>query len=711
MTSGGPGDDGRPPAEDDVLVVAAMVLDGRGAVVYTTPGFEKLLGYTTQELLTLSAWQLWADAEVCADALAAARGGQPTGRRTVLRARNGLPVEVYARVLPLGPSPSSEAGARFLALISSDTSLPDVSVTPPADLSPGLASDEARRSLALLRAVSTGIEPSADAMGIARRLATLLVADFADLVAVDLAQAVLEGGDLPSIARFGEMRLSRVAAASRDGTWPLSLPGVGAATPVVPDSPWVHELQHGRSVLIEDREMVKASLGYDDDLVRAVLPDGASSGLGVPLYARGQLLGGVTLWRTQPGAPFGLEDTKLIEQIASRVALSLDNSRRFVREHRAAVALQNSLLPHAVTDTPAAETAGAYVPAAKGAGVSGDWFDVITLPSLRTAFVMGDVVGHGIYAAATMGRLRTAVQTLADMDLEPEELLTHLDDLVTRLAEQQAALDPGGSSVTEVLGATCLYGVYDPGTRQCVLASAGHPPPALVAPDGSTRFVDLAPGPTLGVGGMPFEPAEVELEPGSVLVFYTDGLIGFPTGDMGAGMERLQRWLSRHVRPDSALDDLGRRALADLLDAASLDDAAALLVRTRGIPEANTASWEFEADPAVVADARQKVVQQLSTWGLDELAFTTELVVSELVTNAVRYAGGPIGLRLVRNHVLVCEVSDPSGTQPRLRRAHRTDEGGRGLFLVAQLTDRWGSRYTHSGKTIWTEQRLDSFPP
>lgn len=564
--------------------------------------------------------------------------------------------------------------------------------------------ERVHRHLDLLRAAA-GFGSSLDAARTAEDLATLLVtgSDFADVAMVDVAQAVLEGDVLPAAVRFGGLRMRRLGAAQRGGGWQAGLPGAGAETPTVPDSPALHELQQGRPLLINDFGLLRATLGGDSDLIRSVLPEHAQSGLSVALYARGLLLGGVTVWRNGPAAPFDEDDAVVFEQIACLTALSLDNARRALREERAAIALQSSLLPPALFENTAAETVGMYVPADTDAGVGGDWFDVITLPSVRTAFVIGDVVGHGIYASAAMGRLRTAVQTLADMELEPDELLACLDDLVARLDQQREDQSiPQG----EVLGTTCLYAVYDPGERRCTLASAGHPPPVLVKPDGTAQFVDVVPGPPLGIGGMPFEPVEIDLEPGSVLVLYTDGLLGFPSGDLEAGMEQLRRVLQSEVRADRGLEDMGHRVLAELVGTPCVDDVTALFIRTRAIPAQDMAIREFPADPSVVADARVWANQQLAVWELEEMAFTTELVVSELVTNAIRYAGGPVGLRLIRDRALVCEVSDPSNTHPRLRRAHDTDEGGRGLFLVAQLTDRWGSRYTHSGKTIWTEQPL-----
>jgi serine phosphatase RsbU (regulator of sigma subunit)/anti-sigma regulatory factor (Ser/Thr protein kinase) len=431
-----------------------------------------------------------------------------------------------------------------------------------------------------------------------------------------------------------------------------------------------------------------------------VVPDDARSLVAAPLFARGRVLGSVQLWRTGREQPFDENDAHLVEEIASRAALSVDNARRYTRERKVALALQRSLLPGASVDESAAETFGAYLPASSSAGVGGDWYDVIPLSSLRLALVVGDVVGHGLEASATMGRLRTAVQALADMDLPPDELLTHVDDLVQRFPRESG--DP-----LSVLGATCLYAEYDPVCGRCRMASAGHPPPVVVGPDGHARFVELETGPPLGVGGMPCEVADLELAPGSVLVLYSDGLISGSDHDLAAGMRQLLGRLERDTRPRRSLERTGRDLLDALADGPRDDDTTLLLARVRPLPDGDTVLWELPADPAHVARARDLATGQLTAWGLDHLAFTTELIVSELITNAVRYGErGPITLRLIRGDVLVCEVSDPSNTQPRLRRARTTDEGGRGLFLVAQLAKRWGSRYQQSGKTIWAEQEL-----
>jgi anti-sigma regulatory factor (Ser/Thr protein kinase) len=362
------------------------------------------------------------------------------------------------------------------------------------------------------------------------------------------------------------------------------------------------------------------------------------------------------------------------------------------------------MLPQRMPDQAAVQVASRYLPAGSQAGVGGDWFDVIPLSGARVALVVGDVVGHGVHASATMGRLRTAVRTLADVDLSPDELLTHLDDLVIRLhlEEGPKPADEPGRPAGEI-GATCLYAVYDPVSRRCTFARAGHPLPAVVYPDGRIEFPELPAGPALGLGGMPFEAAELELPEGTLLALYTDGLVGSAGHDVDAGLALLARALTRPARSREETCD---NVLYSLLPDRPADDIALLVARTRALDASHVATWELPPDPAVVAEARKEGAEQLERWGLGELVFTTELVVSELVTNAIRYASGPIQLRLIRDATLICEVSDTSSTAPHLRRARTFDEGGRGLLLVAALTQRWGTRQTEAGKTIWAEQAL-----
>ncbi|WP_406432443.1 SpoIIE family protein phosphatase [Streptomyces sp. NBC_00631] len=555
----------------------------------------------------------------------------------------------------------------------------------------------ARRQLDLASEVAERVGGSLDVVRTAQDLADVLVPAFGDRAAVDLAQAVFDGDEPAERLGGGDLHLRNAALAPAAAAWP---PGIerGNLVPPLSDHPLLRRFQHGETV-VYGRDDFIALIG-GPQLVEQLLPPNAHAVMVAPLHARGLTLGAIVVWRTGLSEPFTEDEIDLMRQIASRGALAIDNARRHTREHRAAMALQRSLLPPAMTDTPAAETAGVYLPTGRGAGTGGDWYDAIALPSLRLALVAGDVIGQGIPASATMGRLRAAIQTLADLELEPDELLTRIADLVQRLA---AEAPPGGH---DVMGATCLYAVYDPVTRRCAMASAGHPPPVLVRPDGTAEAVGLLPGPPLAVCGMPYETTTIDLKPGSVLALYTDGLVHRRAHDIDDGLRRLTDALTTSCRPDRALDETGRDLLDALVDEAPRDDATLLLARTRAVPAKDTAHWPIPADPAAVSDARAWATGQLTAWGLEDLLFPTELIVSELVTNAIRYGRPPAELRLIRHDVLVCEVTDSSSTQPRMRRARTTDEGGRGLFLVAQLAERWGCRHGHNRKTIWSEQPI-----
>jgi ABC-type branched-subunit amino acid transport system ATPase component len=386
------------------------------------------------------------------------------------------------------------------------------------------------------------------------------------------------------------------------------------------------------------------------------------------------------------GRNSGLFDTKYTTQEQFDSAITGNQT--------AAVTLQQSLLPHGLPEQSALDVAYRYLPAQ--AGVGGDWFDVIPLPGARVALVVGDIVGHGMHAAATMGRLRTAVHNFSMLDLPPDELLAHLDELVARIDKEE-----GGGAPTA--GATCLYAIYDSASRRCQMARAGHLPPALVHPDGTVEYLDVPAGPPLGLGGLPFEMAERQLPEGGRLVLYTDGLVEDRTRDIDVGLALLGDALGGDDRsPERTCDAV----LEALLPAVQRDDIALLVARTRALPRDRIAQWDVPPDPAAVGLSRDRVTAQLEEWGLEDLVFTTELILSELITNAIRYAAGPIHVRLLRDRSLICEVADTSSTSPHLRYAASTDEGGRGLFLVAQMSEHWGTRYTPEGKIIWVEQRL-----
>jgi anti-sigma regulatory factor (Ser/Thr protein kinase) len=572
-----------------------------------------------------------------------------------------------------------------------------------------------RRRMALLHAVAERIGATLDIATNAQELAKVLVPGFADLAGVDISGLML-GGDEPEWTVPGA-QLRRLGGEIAGGEWPAEVYPPGARFRVEEFAD--HRLTADRALRDPLPEALRTTPltppGAEPGPAAYQLPQGAGSRMIVPLTARGQVLGALHLWRAPERLTFTLQDAWLGEEIGSRAALSLDNARRYTREHRTVESLQRSLLPQPVVELSAARTAGSYVAARTAAGTGGTWYDVIPLSSARVAFVIGDIAGHGLNATATMGRLRTAVQTLADLDLAPDELLTRLDDLAIRLADAEHEPRDG----TGAVGATCLYCVYDPVSGECTMAGAGRVPPVLALPGRPPEVVPLTAGPPLGVGGTPYESFRVRLEPDSWLLLFSDELVAARAGDGDIlkpaentpeeRMELLRAELS--AAGDRTPAELGRAVLDALLPRRTPDSEVALLVaRVRTLPEDATAHWSFAADPAVVGDARNAVLDRLTEWGLDANVFATELIVSELVTNAIRYAGGPVELRLIRDETLICEVSDPSETQPHLRRARPTDEGGRGLFLVAQLAHRWGSRYTSRGKTIWTEQLLDTEP-
>ncbi|MEU3734701.1 MULTISPECIES: SpoIIE family protein phosphatase [unclassified Streptomyces] len=557
----------------------------------------------------------------------------------------------------------------------------------------------ARQRLDLLNEAATGIGTTLDVVRTAEELIEFLVPRLADFASVDLLDWVL-GAEEPLAAPAETVALRRVAHSATTEGFPRASVHLGETDAYPSYSAPARALREGRAVLTGpgDPDFDRWMRVRDEQApYNRAYRECVRSTLAVPLMARGTALGVAVAVRAAPQHPHVDDDTVLAEELASRAAVCIDNARRFARERSTALSLQRGLLPKGLPGQAVVEVAHRYLPSVSAAGIGGDWFDVIPLSGSRVALVVGDVVGHGIPSTATMGRLCTAVRTLADVDLPPDELLTHLDDLVTHLVA-----DDSGDEVAE-LGATCLYAVYDPVSRSLTLAAAGHPAPALVLPDGTTRLIHMTAGPPLGVGGLPFEATELELPEGSVVALYTDGLVEDRDRDVDHATAELCRALTA---PASSLDALCDTVLKAVMPEEPSDDVALLLARTRALGTDQIRTWDIHPDPVHVAATRRSVDEQLTEWGLDEAAFVTELVVSELVTNAIRYGEPPIQLRLIRDSALICEVSDGSSTSPHLRRAHAYDEGGRGLLLVAQLTQRWGSRQTGTGKTIWAEQPL-----
>jgi PAS domain S-box-containing protein len=426
----------------------------------------------------------------------------------------------------------------------------------------------------------------------------------------------------------------------------------------------------------------------------------------VPLRARGRVIGALALSRSRAGG-FDAGDVQLVEELAGRAALALDNAALYSRERRAALTLQRSLLPRAVPPLPSGTCAVRYLPGAAGAEVGGDWYDVIPVSGERVVVVVGDVMGRGVGAAAVMGQLRSAVRAYALDDHEPAEVLHRVDRMVTTLD------DPALT--------TCIVVRYDPARGEAVFATAGHLPPLLLRPDGTSSYLDSDPGMPLGVGGAEFIQRTATIEPGSRLVLYTDGLVEDPNSSVDEGLDRL-----RTAATAAPPEGLGAEAFADAVLNAMRpgqvhDDDIALLVFAVHDHHPVAAAEELTAydrevwvnltpEATSVRTARLALAHAAHVWGLQPVEDVAVLLTSELVTNAIRHTEGGLRLRVVRRPGgLRVEVHDRDlQAMPQLHRRAEDGsddlaEGGRGLQFVAELATRWGVETLAGSKQVWFE--------
>ncbi|MET7739483.1 SpoIIE family protein phosphatase [Streptomyces sp. NPDC005385] len=555
------------------------------------------------------------------------------------------------------------------------------------------------RRIETLASVRERVGRSLDVVATCEELVDALVPGFADIAVVEVVDAVVRGEDPPLSPLGREVPLRR--AAFRNGgpdraaqAHPLG--DVRALPSPTPYSQVLSDLKPRAVTLDEDTPWLVA----DPERARAIRASGARTLLTAPLAVRGSVLGLLSLYRVRPSDAFDANDVALTHELATHTALSLDNARRYTHEHTIAAALQRHLLPPDPPSQTAMEFAQLHLPADAGAGT---WFDAFSLPGARTALAVGEVAGSGIDAATTMGQLRTVVRSLAALDLGPDELLARLNDTVVRLAYERQALPSGDPLHQEPLRASCVYVVHDPLRGVCAMASAGHPAPVVAHPSGVIHVPELPTGPLLGSrDGPPFATASVPMRDGSVLALCTPS---FPASNAGGRPSTLLR--EALTRLDRPLPELRDDILYRLRGTPGTHDVLLLLARTRAFPPDQVATWPLDPVPAAAATARHHTQHRLRLWRVsEETAFATELIVSELVTNAVRYGAPPIQLRLIKDSTLTCEVSDAGGAAPRIRHARTVDEGGRGLFICQEMSHNWGIRYSGNGKTIWTEQTL-----
>ncbi|MEU1252853.1 SpoIIE family protein phosphatase [Streptomyces chartreusis] len=551
-----------------------------------------------------------------------------------------------------------------------------------------------RERLEFLNEVSGRIGTSLDLSRTIVEVSRAVVPRFTDVAGTYLREQVVAGEGFPDGAPDTTTMWHRVAVEHTDepGRWDDVVP-VGEAMPFPAHTPFFQCMTSGEPVLVPriSEQMGHAIASQFEKRDIRPLITGRSM-LVVPLKARNVVLGFMILLRHPERVEFNDMDRVTGAELAARAGLVLDNARMYTYQESVAETLQDSMLPHIPPRMAGCDIATRYLPGTLLGRVGGDWFDSVKLPGARTALVVGDVMGHGLNSAAMMGQLRTAVQTMAALDLPPAQLLRNLDDLAQRLGDTYLA--------------TCLYAVYDPIASELHIANAGHIPPVLVrAGDGRSELLDLPTGAPIGVGGVPFEAVRVRVQPGDRLVMCTDGLVEMRGEDIGVGLATL---CESAAHPAASMDDACDTIIRALnTRGGRKDDVALLMARLNGIEPEDVAAWRIGLDPEEVGRARAVVREQLHDWGLARLADTAELLVSELVTNAVRHSHGrPVELRLVRGDTLLCEVDDDDHDLPTLLSAGPFDDAGRGLRVVSMLAREWGTSRTSAGKTVWFELTL-----
>nr|WP_309484153.1 SpoIIE family protein phosphatase [Streptomyces himalayensis] len=587
-----------------------------------------------------------------------------------------------------------EAGARSL------TGVP--SLGPAAMQRDG---DRLRFVGAATRRIARGMDLDEIVMGLCRAT----VPTFSDAILVYLRDPLPVGDERPSgpvVLRLRRTdRLRRIEDGTEDADTDGGLPpglfpglqlqpdvtGTTELCEVRPGGPLAEVLRGVRPVFAD----ATAALGALPELLggERQVP-GAQHTILAPLRGRRRVIGAAVFLRRPDRPAFETEDLLVAAQLATHSALGIDKAVLYDREAYIADELQRTMLPESLPQPHGVRLASRYLPAAETARVGGDWYDAIPLPGNRVALVVGDVMGHSMTSAAIMGQLRTTAQTLAGLDLPPQEVLHHLDEQAQRLGSDRMA--------------TCLYAVYDPVTHRITIANAGHPPPVLLHLSGRAEVLRVPAGAPIGVGGVDFEAVELDAPAGTTLLLYTDGLVESRLRDVWTGIEQLRERLSATAQltgPDRPppLEALCDEVL-DMLGPGDRDDDIALLAaRFNGIAPSDVAYWNLDPEDAAPRRARGLARKALARWDLEELTDSVELLVSEVVTNAVRYTSRPVTLRLLRTDVLRCEVGDDVPELPRLRQARATDEGGRGLFLVNKLARRWGATRLSTGKVVWFE--------
>ncbi|MEU0603879.1 SpoIIE family protein phosphatase [Streptomyces sp. NPDC006393] len=547
--------------------------------------------------------------------------------------------------------------------------------------------------LTLLEAVRSRVGHRTNVAAVCQELVEAVVPDFAGTADVEVIDDVVRGEEPPTVPVHRNVPLRR--AAHRGGTSAHPAGEVRRLPAGTPFSDALSDLRPRLVPLAEDDPWPATGPPGADALRRS----GAHSLIVAPLALRGQALGVVSFYRHRYEEPFDQDDVAVASAICAHAALCVNNARQYMREWVIASTVQRRLLPRPPSPQATVELSPLHRPDPEGGGA---WFDAIPLPGARTALVAGEVAGRGIAAATTMGFLRTALHTLAALDLPPDELMARLNDTAARLAAERAALPPEDPLHREPFTAGCAVAIHDPVELTCSIARAGLPEPVAVLPDGTSAHLSVPPGPPLGAAGTaPFPATTISLPEGSTLALGTTAL----ADEVLAATAPLRPLLAD--TGTTPLPDVRDRVAGALTRARGTGEQLMLLARTKALPADQVLTTALPASPEAAPTARQATRRRLKVWGVDEeTAYTAELIVSELVGNAVRHGTPPLRLRLIRDQMLTCEVADAAAGAPRVRHARTADETGRGLFIVASLADQWGTRYETRGKTVWARQPL-----
>jgi anti-sigma regulatory factor (Ser/Thr protein kinase) len=549
----------------------------------------------------------------------------------------------------------------------------------------------------LLRDTGPADEDTLDFSELAKKMTAQLVPAFCSTAEILVLESLIGDNEIPAHVSAENVALRRLDVRHDNGenaAWQSAFP-IGEILRFPEGSPYTRCIETGLPVLeqaFSAEAAKKLAKAWRRKPVGGLLSD--TSMVVIPAVSKGTVLGLFCCFREAGTRKFDRYDVEMGMEFATRSAVFFDHATRYNREHATALTLQRAMLPTGLTYPSSIEVKHRYLPGSELVEVGGDWYESIRLPGARVALVVGDVAGHGVRAAVTMGRLRTAIQTLAMLELPPAESLLQLDELMQTIGEREPHF------------ATCAYAVYDAVTGEIELAVAGHLPPLLVHPDGRNEYLEVIPCPPLGIGDGVVDTKVITVEDGSLFVLYTDGLVESRDRDISEGLDRLQAAFGPGA-PDQDLEDLCKTSLDGVYSDAYRDDIAVLIAKLRRIPEDHRICFRLEPELSSVRLARSLIRDPLKRWDLEDLIDSSELLVSELVTNAIKYANGEVMLRLILEpDTLVCEVHDSSPALPRVLQVDKDAENGRGLHVVSQVASRWGVRRTSGGKVVWCQQQV-----